>query len=297
MSARRAGDLTADGEAYDPEAIAAAHPTLQLPAMARITDLETGRQLVVIINDRGPARRGRLIGVTPRVASLLGMSARPEQVRVEILPAESHRVADNLGGGPALAIQPAPSGVVETTPLPAPGEAPAVAVAAPTAPDRPATPLPAPTGEVAQLTPMPGLLWIEAGTFSGRRAAEEQRARLGARAMIETRANGRSRNFRVIAGPFDDVAAADAAFDSALAAGVAEARIVVESQEEPAMLTRRAVLLATVAAGIPTGRFAQAASRACRRPRQETGRSGNGGVAREHAARAVRYGRARGADR
>ncbi len=81
---------------------------------------------------------------------------------------------------------------------------------------------------MTQLKPVPGLLWIDAGTFSGGRAAEEQRARLGARAMIETRANGRSRNFRVIAGPFDDVAAADAAFDSALAAGVAEARIVVE---------------------------------------------------------------------
>jgi rare lipoprotein A len=231
VSARRPGELTADGEAYDPDAIAAGHPTLQLPAMARITDLETGRQLVVRVNDRGPARRGRLIAVTPRVASLLGMSARPAQVRVEILPGESHRLVDDLGGGPMLAIRAAPSGVVETTPLPAPGEAPtgaATAVAAPTVPDRPAAPLPAPTGEVTQLTPMPGLLWIEGGTFSGRGAAEEQRARLGAGAMIETHANGRSRNFRVIAGPFDDVTTADAAFDNALAVGVAEARIFVE---------------------------------------------------------------------
>ena len=39
--------------------MAAAHPTLQLPAIARVTDLDTGLQVLVRVNDRGPAERGR----------------------------------------------------------------------------------------------------------------------------------------------------------------------------------------------------------------------------------------------
>ena len=47
--------LTADGEAFDQAALAASHRTLQLPAIARLTNLENGRQIDVRINDRGPA--------------------------------------------------------------------------------------------------------------------------------------------------------------------------------------------------------------------------------------------------
>ena len=46
--------LTADGEAFDQGALAAAHRTLQLPALARVTNLENGRAVLVRINDRGP---------------------------------------------------------------------------------------------------------------------------------------------------------------------------------------------------------------------------------------------------
>ncbi len=53
-------DLTADGEVFDQTALAAAHQTLQLPAIARLTNLENGRQVVVRINDRGPATPHRL---------------------------------------------------------------------------------------------------------------------------------------------------------------------------------------------------------------------------------------------
>ena len=59
----RAG-LTADGEAYDAAAMAAAHPTLQLPAVAVVTNLETGAQAVVRVNDRGPDNPARVIGLT-----------------------------------------------------------------------------------------------------------------------------------------------------------------------------------------------------------------------------------------
>ena len=53
----RAG-LTADGEAFDPAAMAGSHPTLQLPAIARVTNLENGRQALTRLNDRGPDKPG-----------------------------------------------------------------------------------------------------------------------------------------------------------------------------------------------------------------------------------------------
>jgi rare lipoprotein A len=47
--------LTTDGEAYDPEAMAGASPILQLPCIVQVTNLQTGRQLLLRLNDRGPA--------------------------------------------------------------------------------------------------------------------------------------------------------------------------------------------------------------------------------------------------
>ena len=62
---------TADNEAYDPNALAAASPVLQLPAIVTVTDLVNGRSVEVRVNDRGPEIPGRVIAVTPRVAQLL----------------------------------------------------------------------------------------------------------------------------------------------------------------------------------------------------------------------------------
>ena len=65
--------LTADGEAFDQTALAAAHQTLQLPAIARITNLENGLQVLVRINDRGPFVANRLIDLSYTAAAKLDM--------------------------------------------------------------------------------------------------------------------------------------------------------------------------------------------------------------------------------
>jgi rare lipoprotein A len=65
--------LTANNEPYDPNALAAAMQAVQLPAIATVTNLDTGRAVMVRVNDRGPVDPGRLIAVTPRVAALLGI--------------------------------------------------------------------------------------------------------------------------------------------------------------------------------------------------------------------------------
>ena len=63
--------LTTDGEVFDQTALAAAHPTIQLPAIARLTNLENGREVTVRVNDRGTGDPHRLVEVTNRTAALL----------------------------------------------------------------------------------------------------------------------------------------------------------------------------------------------------------------------------------
>ena len=52
------GARTASGTPFDPSAITAAHRTLPLNSYVEVTALDTGRTLLVLVNDRGPGRRG-----------------------------------------------------------------------------------------------------------------------------------------------------------------------------------------------------------------------------------------------
>ncbi|MBM3579688.1 MAG: septal ring lytic transglycosylase RlpA family protein [Alphaproteobacteria bacterium] len=63
---------TASGEIYDSLAMTAAHPTLPLPSMVRITNLRNGRTVVVRVNDRGPFAKERVIDVSEKAAENLG---------------------------------------------------------------------------------------------------------------------------------------------------------------------------------------------------------------------------------
>lgn len=89
-----AGDSTANGEAFVPGGISAAHPTLPLPSYVEITALETGRTILVRINDRGPFSNGRLIDLSRGAAEQLGIARHGEvPVRVRrVYPPEQERV-------------------------------------------------------------------------------------------------------------------------------------------------------------------------------------------------------------
>ncbi|EJF31810.1 MULTISPECIES: endolytic peptidoglycan transglycosylase RlpA [Enterobacteriaceae] len=67
-------NLTASGEAFDPNALTAAHPTLPIPSYARITNLANGRMIVVRINDRGPYGNDRVISLSRAAADRLNTS-------------------------------------------------------------------------------------------------------------------------------------------------------------------------------------------------------------------------------
>jgi rare lipoprotein A len=222
--------LTADGEAFSPNPIAAAHPTLQLPAIARVTELETGRQIVLRINDRGPADPGRMLTVTPRVAGLLGFPASGvARVRLQVLPAESHAAADSLPGAPAVAISASPRVAVQV-----------VSLAAPAGPSQTANTLllslaaPAMALQLPETTrtvpPAPGQLWIFLSTFHERHYAEAQRLKLRKLPgrVVRAGTNEYPARYRARLGPFPTTAQADAALRQAIAAGLPDARIAVE---------------------------------------------------------------------
>jgi len=72
-STRDSGARTASGERLDDRALTAAHKTLPLGAVVRVTNIGNGRSITVRINDRGPYVRGRIIDLTPAGARALGM--------------------------------------------------------------------------------------------------------------------------------------------------------------------------------------------------------------------------------
>jgi rare lipoprotein A len=67
----KTGKMTS-GEAFNPESLTAAHRSLPLGSMVRVTNTQNSRSIVVRINDRGPFSRGRVIDVTPAAARALG---------------------------------------------------------------------------------------------------------------------------------------------------------------------------------------------------------------------------------
>jgi rare lipoprotein A len=81
------GRPTASGEIYDMQALTAAHRTLPFGTRVRVHDLDSGRDVLVRINDRGPFVEGRIIDLSYAAARVLGMPSLA-RVRLEILGAE-----------------------------------------------------------------------------------------------------------------------------------------------------------------------------------------------------------------
>ncbi len=225
--------LTANGETFDPTAMAGANQTLPLPSIAQVTNLESGRQVLVRINDRGPPTPARILAVTPRVAQLLGFpSSGIARIRLQVLEAQSQEAQAALPDAPRLALAAAPLAAVEASSLPPPpgarGNAGIVAAAnTAVAPSSSAPPLRLPE-TVTQTAPYPGQLWLDLGSFPAYEYANMRRAQVaGLGAAITTEQEGRASSFRVLVGPIADVAQADRLLDRALAAGVPDGRIEV----------------------------------------------------------------------
>ena len=88
---------TANGEVYNMRAITAAHRTLPLPSIVRVTNLENGKSIIARVNDRGPYVKNRIIDLSQKGAELLGYRMQgTAKVKVEILEKESRALKEAM---------------------------------------------------------------------------------------------------------------------------------------------------------------------------------------------------------
>ncbi len=78
--------MTATGERFNKRAMTAAHKTLPFGTRVRVTRADTGRSVIVRINDRGPFKPGRVIDLSEKAAEDLGMTGKGvTPVKLEVL--------------------------------------------------------------------------------------------------------------------------------------------------------------------------------------------------------------------
>lgn len=176
------GQPTANGELFDMEALTAAHPTLPLPSLVQVKNLENGREVVVRVNDRGPFVPDHIIDLSKRAADELGFLVTGEaKVSIRFLgPAPV--ASEAAGQGTKLTAQP---------------QSAAPAAAAPNTFRKPRKmdPIPNPTGPA---------YFIQAGSFSEISNAQRLSTDLGGTLPVDVAmatVNG-SDYFRVLIGPY-----------------------------------------------------------------------------------------------
>ncbi len=244
------GRYTANGEIYDQSERTAAHRTLQLPCVVRVTNLDNGLSTTVRINDRGPYARNRVLDVSRATAETLGMIGRgTAHIRIDQLPAESMTVKEVAlnGGGPAeqeaalarlasrggAAFAPA---TAMAPPAPAPPPSPSVTVWGDPAANPPVADAVPSFGSrggpsIASLATHPaGGFYVQAGAFSTMTNAERQRSLVssyGTTEITEGSAAGRE-VFRVRVGPYTTPDAAGIVADRLKRSGYGDARVVAD---------------------------------------------------------------------
>jgi rare lipoprotein A len=104
------GQRTSSGEPYDMYKMTAAHPTLPIPSYARVTSLDSGKSVVVRINDRGPFHSDRIVDVSYTAALKLGLLGKgSHKVEIERLFADDPTRIATVRRAAASAAQAAPA--------------------------------------------------------------------------------------------------------------------------------------------------------------------------------------------
>ncbi len=204
---------TANGEVYDMNTLTAAHRTLPLPSIVRVTNLENGRSLVLRVNDRGPFAKNRIIDVSKRAAQLLGFQTQgTAKVKVEIMAEESKALKAALTGKStatyASAAPKSNTGKIITIPKKK-------------------------VSAYENYTPnvaTSGGYYVQAGSFSNMNMAENlknQLQRYGQIKITPAEVNG-STFYRVRVGPFSEQSSADTALARIRNAGLTDAKLISE---------------------------------------------------------------------
>lgn len=219
------GRMTASGERFDQHEMTAAHRTLPMPSIVEVTRLDTGKTILVRVNDRGPFSSDRIIDLSKAAADALDMiGAGTAQVRVRYRPErtlaymreqglslpeqmrELERYAD------AGDVPPAAS---RTHPRPAPASAPFAT---------------ARIGDVAPALGGGSRYRVQTASFADRGNAERHVRSLQdiAGAEITPVALGQRQLYRVTLSPVGSYEEASALLHAAQGMGYKDARIMVE---------------------------------------------------------------------
>jgi rare lipoprotein A len=257
------GKYTANGEVYDQSDHTAAHRTLQMPCVLRVTNLDNGQSTIVRVNDRGPYARSRILDVSRAAAEELGMIGRgTARIRIDQLEAESlamKQIALNGGGPdeqraalnqyiagnhppPPVVAAPQPSSPAPP-PAPPPPPTPPVTVypsPPPAAPSEPPQPPPFRQGPatVASIAAsatggyvQPGSgFYVQTGAFSSMGNAEKQRGLITSYGSTEISpaSSGGREVYRVRLGPYSTQEAAGIVADRLRRSGYGDARVVAD---------------------------------------------------------------------
>lgn len=196
------GKPSASGEVFNEDDLTAAHPTLPIPSLVRVTNLENGKMVVVRLNDRGPFVDDRIIDLSKAAGAALDMHGKgTAKVRVEYVgPAPA------VGGG-AVSVAPQPQRMdVAVRALP---------------------PVVIPVAKAPVVTAPVDGFYLQAGSFADLGNARALRSRLAGLAgvSIETANVNGAAFYRVMLGPWNSRGEAEMARQS-LSGPVAKAVVV-----------------------------------------------------------------------
>ena len=237
------GGRTASGEKYDQREMTAAHRTLQMPSLVRVTNLGNGRSVIVRVNDRGPFSKGRVMDVSELAAKNLGMiGPGTAKVKLELLPMESKAIASAARSG--VRTNGVELAMNDSGRLPDSYKQYMSGAAVNTAPIQGAY-VKTPEGNVqghmkngnfypdpvvTQGPIVPSNIYVQAGAFGNPDNAQRLSAKLSSLGMPgeveETQSAGRIL-YRVRIGPLDSVATADNVLKRVTSAGQSDAIITV----------------------------------------------------------------------
>lgn len=224
--AELAGRKTASGEPFNPQAITAAHPSLPLPSFVEVTNLDSGRTILVRINDRGPFSTDRIIDVSQGAARQLEVEGKgqfPVRVR-RVNPPEFERQA-LIDGKRAAERLPTPPALLNALrkrlgSAPISLAMPATAVSPAPRKHEKAAAKAEPKASVAKVATKPDeALFVQVGAFSTQARANSAATQVGGTVQPA------GKYWRVRTGPYADMKTAKAALGPVAAKGYRDARI------------------------------------------------------------------------
>ncbi len=240
---------TANGEVFNKNELTAAHKTLPLPCLARVTNLDNGKSLVVRVNDRGPFSGKRIIDLSQRAAQLLGFERKGiAKVRVQVMKEESKSIADamrNYGTYAKRKVKAQPRVRAQAVRIARVPDAPQymstnkIRVAKVETESLP--PIEVERQSIATFKPEPVVqqvqvtgdnnIYVQAGAFtdiSNARRLQRKLTPIGRTVMAQAYVKER-KYYRVRVGPISSVAMADQIVDRVISSGASrEARIIVD---------------------------------------------------------------------